>query len=1229
MKNTLISTAITLALVSPMLVLPGQAQAVTSQGNSVNARAEQIVNFDVARVPTVNQLQDIALTNVMALSTEQAQAISQFKAANPNAQVSVNELTGTIDSMTGMAIQTSGDSVENIARNFITDHLDMFAGLSNDQLQFNPHRSKAALGGQVVRFEQVVNGIKVDGNGLGLVIDSHNRVRGVMGPYQKAFTASGYAGISADEGVFAATRDLVQFQKDIPAEALAVLTPAFETVAKKLGVFKTPIPELRFVQTADGHNLVWQFYYYSTNPFGVFKYKVDAQSGEVLYREDQVRTQQAPETDATAQTADYFPTFPPTTPQLQDSCELVDEQGGTTGRPLGLERITLRKFDETNRVTGVEGMLTGKHALIENALPTKLPFAQAALGTYHFDKDDAPLYGRPNEKDHTAEPAEHFDGISQFIYITSLLEYLDHMHKAGDAVHSRGFGNGSFPDQYPNEATPLVGVVHIPNVLDAPTDTSDPEFLNKLLGLDNAFAVPLSQDVNGVEVVVNPTFYGHGYLFNDLAWDFSVPMHEGTHATITPIAGFEGSPEGGALNEGQADLWAYTIGETPDLGTYPVNSCGLRDALAASGTDPDSFEYIRSGQSQLRYSQLGTRGNAFEVHRDGEIYAGAMWDLRELMLVMYPDENTFKRPDPITGEPTQATSLGKETWERIFLGSMYVLGVSAPDTFVKARDAALTADAMLYPANSVDASSIGQHHALIERVFAARELGINAQAPLGGVQMISTAVSVFTADQFAPKAPQNVLAEISGADSIQITWEAIDNVIGYQILKRKGGSPARLFAGVPGREYTDGDVISNGYTHVEFVTEPGYVDKGQGFGRGAGQGIDAFDYQYVVRAIKVNGSGQVGFSDLSGMAKTNLQPIDATGNVKEKISNVSFTGNAFTFDNTLTNVGNVDLFGPIHFDIVSISDDTVTATNADNGGSGQSVSEKARFTYNAALAQNMESDARFMSFDTPNAQLFTFTASVSASVEGQSVAGNGSQASSDTSPAADRAVVYHAISEHTGIVAVGTTDVEVAEGIDYVDVDFTAQTSAQSIVATLTADTEVGGALPDLDFSMLDSQGNVMSTSGNLGASEQVGSTVVGGESYTLRVKGYANGPTQFKVVLDQMVADENQAGNASNNGSLLGVMEMELIEFSVNPVNGTIVRINTNESIVPENVETQAQFTVRPVNETNTSKIDGNVVSARVVNAGVVNTTAIIVETAEAAETAVVAQVKGTSIKF
>ena len=90
MKTTLLSSAIAFALATPFTVLPTDAYAAAITDS---AKANKILNFDVVGVPTLNQLQDTAFTNLMALSTTQAQAINQFKALNPNAQVSVNDMT--------------------------------------------------------------------------------------------------------------------------------------------------------------------------------------------------------------------------------------------------------------------------------------------------------------------------------------------------------------------------------------------------------------------------------------------------------------------------------------------------------------------------------------------------------------------------------------------------------------------------------------------------------------------------------------------------------------------------------------------------------------------------------------------------------------------------------------------------------------------------------------------------------------------------------------------------------------------------------------------------------------------------------------------------------------------------------------------------------------------------------------------------------------------------------
>ena len=135
---------------------------------------------------------------------------------------------------------------------------------------------------------------------------------------------------------------------------------------------------------------------------------------------------------------------------------------------------------------------------------------------------------------------------------------------------------------------PLPATVHIPNIylaLDAAGGTlpspTDPDLLQKCSGLDNAFALNLTSIIESVTatkspVVVNPTSYGHGYYFNDLALEGTVPYHEGMHAITSPIAGLEGDIEGSAMNEGQADMWAFTITDNPSFGDYVVNATKYR-----------------------------------------------------------------------------------------------------------------------------------------------------------------------------------------------------------------------------------------------------------------------------------------------------------------------------------------------------------------------------------------------------------------------------------------------------------------------------------------------------------------------------------------------------------------------------------------------------------------------------------------------------------------------------
>lgn len=1162
-RNSALSAAIGISLAAAGTILafgvsqPGLAdngalESAQLNGSIHDMDARQVEDFDVSA--------QVALD--VAPKPSQIDAFEAFRESHPGAVVRWDRSTGSVDMMYGFASEPSSDSPEAAAMDFITAHAGLLGVTDPGELDLDALRSRPALGGHVLRFQQVHDGVPVRHAGLGVVLDGDHRVRAISGPFHGGLDIGTAPVMTGAQAVATANEDLDRFGRTLSASAREVLEPAYSRIESQLGPLLTqPHPELAVVPVGGDHRLAWRFFNYSRSPFGLFKYHVDAWSGEVLARENMVRTQE----EVIDQTADYFPTSPPITPQLQEDGAIVDADGGETGRPLGQIRVTVRGFDQSNRVTGAEGLLTGDNALIMNALPTKQPFAQAELGTYHFAQDDPPLEARTNERDQLAEPAEHQDAISQFIYITSLLEYLDYLHVAGDAEHSLA-GEGHFPDTYPNSDTPLTGTVHVPNILEAVCgtlpDETDPTFMRRLLACDNAFAIPVSTTIAGEEVVVNPTFYGHGWQFNDLALDFAVPLHEGTHATITPIAGFEGAPEGGALNEGQADLFAYTIGEDPSLGAYIVNAFRLRDNLEATGIDPDTFAWIRNANSQLRYSQIGTRDNQYEVHRDGEIYAGAMWDIRQLMLE-FQQGGPYLRPNPVTGEPTDSIDIGKETWERIFLGSMYVLGSTAPDTFVRARDATLIADTILYPANPADPASPGRHRALIEQVFAAREMGANAERPRGGRQTISTAVSAFTAGQAAPPAPQNVVVEPASTQTVSVSWDPVPEAFAYQVLKRRSDSEAkRLFDGVPGREYFEGDDPSMlaGYTHVEFTHGNGatrYVDDGLAFGRSPGLGLDSFNFDYVVRAVGVNDSGQVGFSNLSGTAELALETTRVTNALDADISNVDFSGGVFAFDQTLTNVGSDDpaiegtIFTPLTFKVIDISEDSVTVRNADNGGSGQNGDE-ARFAYEPSLAPGDTSEPRRLEFDNPQAQLFTFDAVVSGRLEGEATPATGSQPADGEIQQNEQAEVFGFHETFTGIVPLSSGGSNLVEGVDFVDVEFVAQPSAFGVEGTLSA-TPTQGPYPDLDFELRDTDGNVLQFSGNFGPNEQVGGAIEGGETYIYRVIGFANGPVTFTIESEQFVTDSTDAGEGEGGGITLPGTSPQVLRFTVDPVTGSV----------------------------------------------------------------------------
>ena len=1117
----------------------------------------------------------------------QLAAVETLKANSGGAGVTVrwNAFGGSPDVVMNFASAPFAGSAEEAGRAFIEQNAAAFGVTNPAELRLV--RNQPALGGTLLRFQQTHNGIDVKDGGVGLVLNGNNQVIMASGPHFRDVSVNTAPTLTADQAKAAAAADLARFSVSLPSYITDLLKTGLASLAKQTEIVNGLEPKLGIYPTADGYRLVWKVAKYSENPFGLYLVSVDAHTGEVVARKDFVNFQQAP----LPFTADIYPKYPTITPELKDQSKISVDPA--TGIPLGQERVKLRSFDPTNVVTGVNGTLTGTHALVNNALATKLPFAQAATGTWHFRNDNAAGgEARTNEEVHygpAAEPAEHQDEINAFFFVTYLLEYVDYLHIAGDSVNNR-LGQGSFPDDYPNKTIPLPATVHIPNIymaLDAAAGTlpspTDPALADKVLGLDNAIAINLTSLIEGLTgskspVVVNPTVYGHGYLLNDLALEGTVPYHEGMHAITSPIAGLEGDPEGSALNEGQADMWAFTITDNPSLGDYVVNAKLYRQRARDRGRDPDSIAYIRSANSTLKYSDIGTLVDGtpvFEEHYDGEIYMSTMWDIREMLNRVYPSASTYKRPAPADGTPTKAIKKGTEIFERIFLGSMYVLGTTSPDTMVKSRDAMLVADQMLYPTDATDPDAPGQHRALIEQIYAAHEMGVNALEVTGGKATISTQVTPFTGDQAAPASPQNVSVAPASAKTNRVTWDAVPGAVAYQVLKRKIGFENQRQPNGK-REFADGDASTTGFRHVAFVSgsETAYEDRGPVHEVFAPEGLkDLFDSEYVVRAAAVNQSKQLGFSALSGSSRPVLVTQDVTAAVDTAISNVSFANGVFAFDQRIKNARGANstdktIYAPVSFQIVSISDPTVTVRNGDAGNT---------FVFNQALALGQTSAPKRFEFNDPQARIFSFDAVITAKVYGGSTTGTGSQTGDGTSnpPAPPTYSVFR--EEFSGVLPLGdptglthggglAKEDQIADpnfkGVTYQDVEVTTKSDALFIDAALSSTAAI-----DMDFQLRTVDGQILARSAGSTASERVSAAVQPNTKYIFRVIGWANGPADFRIVSSQLLpqgsANENAGqvtpgGSSTTSGTTGGTATLtstvrRIVRFTVNPLTRSV----------------------------------------------------------------------------
>lgn len=248
------------------------------------------------------------------------------------------------------------------------------------------------------------------------------------------------------------------------------------------------------------------------------------------------------------------------------------------------------------------------------------------------------------------------------------------------------------------------------------------------------------------------------YLFTspnpdrDSSMDGDVVFHEYGHGISNRLIG-NGSgalsgTQSGAMGEGWSDYWAVTINDDGAVGEYSTgNPNGIRRA-------PYSVPAAAVHDS---YADVGAGG--FQVHRDGEVWAATLWDLR--------------------------ATLGAATSNLLVLNGMKF--TPNRPSFLNARDGILSADQNL---------NGGANRCAIWTVFARHGMGVSAVGNDGTTHVAATDVPAECGGtcSFSINPTSASFAAAGGTGSVTVTagagcnWTAVSNASFITITSGSSGS---------------------------------------------------------------------------------------------------------------------------------------------------------------------------------------------------------------------------------------------------------------------------------------------------------------------------------------------------------------------------------------------------------------------------------------------------------
>lgn len=169
-------------------------------------------------------------------------------------------------------------------------------------------------------------------------------------------------------------------------------------------------------------------------------------------------------------------------------------------------------------------------------------------------------------------------------------------------------------------------------------------------GLDNAYFSPYIGTAGGME-------FGYNSVGIEYALDTDVLYHEYTHSVVDVVAAafaasYDDYHEQGGINEGTADYFACTRNGNAVLGEYSLGTDYGRD-LRNRNHFPEDLELGGYSTSSQRYYQTLP-----EVHRTGETWGPACWDLRNALGAATADAIIYKAMTMFTATTGLQQALG-------------------------------------------------------------------------------------------------------------------------------------------------------------------------------------------------------------------------------------------------------------------------------------------------------------------------------------------------------------------------------------------------------------------------------------------------------------------------------------------------------------------------------------------------------------------------------------------